>query len=278
MVADQTKKEARMRRTIHFQSLLCLLSVAALGCEPVTPAATRASAQASKTADAQVLPPAKSAAAPASTLALTFNDDAVGGPAAGVESVIGDWRVDERDKARGLLVDGSRWRSGTPSSSLVDQARRLYGERYAEFLDGVKAFAFFPLAVVQRDPPRGDVRMSVRFLPIAGKIDQAAGIAFDIQPDGSYAVVRANALEDNILWAKVIRGKRTILDTVRNTPTPTRTWHRLVVVLHGLELSVELDDVARFRTKLERAPSGRVGLWSKADSQVLFDDLRVERL
>jgi hypothetical protein len=90
--------------------------------------------------------------------------------------------------------------------------------------------------------------------------------------------VRANALEDNILWAKVVRGKRTILDTVRNTPTPTRTWHKLAVTLRGRELSVELDEAPRFRTKLERAHSGRVGLWSKADSQVLFDDFRVEKL
>lgn len=43
------------------------------------------------------------------------------------------------------MVDGSKWRQGTPSASLADQAKRLYGERYAEFLDGVKAFAFFPL-------------------------------------------------------------------------------------------------------------------------------------
>jgi hypothetical protein len=271
-----------MKATTQLRCLFCALSLSALGCEQMTPTPS-AGAQAGKQTDAQVSPPAKSSSAaapvaPTSALVLSFNEDAVGAPAAGVESVIGDWRVDERDKVRGLLVDGSHWRSGTPSSSLVDPARRLYGERYAEFLDGVKAFAFYPLVVVQRDPPQGDVRMSARFLPIAGKIDQAAGIAFDIQPDGSYAVVRANALEDNILWAKVVRGKRTILDTVRNTPTPTRTWHKLAVTVRGRELSVELDDAPRFRTKLERAHSGRVGLWSKADSQVLFDDFRVEKL
>jgi hypothetical protein len=272
-----------MKQTLHVRAVLCVLAACAVGCEQLPAIATEAQAQAGKVTDAQVTSPPKPGAptdttASANSLVLTFDEDKVGGPASGIESVIGDWRVDEREKSRGLLVDGSRWRSGTPSTSLVDQARRLYGERYAEFLDGVKAFAFFPLAVVQRDAPQGDVRISVRFLPLAGKIDQAAGIAFDIQPDGSYAVVRANALEDNILWAKVVRGKRTILDTVRNTPTPTRTWHKLVLLVRGRELSVELDDVARFRTKLERAPSGRVGLWSKADSQVLFDDFRVERL
>src|SRR5262249_28879202 len=127
-------------------------------------------------------------------IAMAFDDDAVGGPAAGIEAVIGDWIVGEQDGARGLMVDGSRWRNRTPAATRADAARRLYGERYAESLDGVRPFAFFPLAVVEAPPPAGDLRLSVRFFPIAGKIDQAAGIAFAIAPDGSYYGARANAL------------------------------------------------------------------------------------
>jgi hypothetical protein len=212
------------------------------------------------------------------TIKLSFDRDPLGGPAKGVESVIGDWLVDQQAGAKGLLVDGARWRSGVPSANLADQARRLYGERYAEFLDGVKAFAFFPLAVVEQPPPAGDVRLSVRFYPLGGKVDQAAGIAFGIQPDGSYVGVRANALEDNILWFKVVRGKRTILDTIRNTPTPTKTWHTLVATLRGKQLEVALDGKRYFQKELPLAPRGNVGLWSKADSQVLFDDFIVEPL
>lgn len=194
-----------------------------------------------------------------------------------MEGVVGDWVVAEREGTRGLLVDGSRWRGGTPSVNLADQAKRLYGDRYAEFLDGVRAFAFFPLAVARAEPPPGDLRLSVRFFPIAGTVDQAAGIAFGIEPDGSYFCVRANALEDNLLFARVVRGKRTILDTIRNTPTPTRNWHTLAISLRGKELDVELDQVKRLHKSLDAIPRGRVGLWSKADSQVLFDDFRVER-
>jgi hypothetical protein len=217
-------------------------------------------------------------AARAPAVRLSFEADEPGAPAKGVEAVIGDWLVDQRHGAKGLLVDGSRWRNGVPSANLADQARRLYGERYAEFLDGVKAFAFFPLTVVEQAPPTGDVRMSVRFYPIAGKIDQAAGIAFGIQPDGSYVGVRANALEDNILWFKVVRGKRSILDTVRNTPTPSKTWHTLVVTLRGKRMEVVLDGKSYLQKELPEAPRGKVGLWSKADSQVLFDDFVVEAL
>jgi hypothetical protein len=206
---------------------------------------------------------------------VTFNDDAVGGPAKQFEAIVGDWSIGELGGQRGLMVDGGKWRQGTPSASLADQARRLYGDRYAEFLDGVKAFAFYPLAVYKGDCPANDLTMSVRFYPQSGRIDQAAGLAWSIAPDGSYWGARANALEDNLLFFKVVRGKRQILDTVRGVSTPSRGWHTLKVTLHGRALTVEVDGKERFKRVVEAPPSGRCGLWTKADSQVLFDDFTI---
>jgi hypothetical protein len=206
----------------------------------------------------------------------SFDSDPVGVPSPSFEAVVGDWYVTEADKTRGLKVDGSKWRNGVPSASLADQAKRLYGDRYAEFLDGVKAFAFFPLAVWKSDPPSGDLSITVRFYPLAGSVDQAAGIAFGVEPDGSYFGARANALEDNILYFHVVKGKRTVIDNVRNVSTPTKTWHTLSVELRGKSLLVRFDGQERLDKALDRAPTGKVGLWSKADSQVLFDDFKVE--
>ncbi len=208
---------------------------------------------------------------------VDFNAQTVGAPSADFEAVIGDWRVAEAGGQRGYQVDGTRWRQGTPSVSLADQARRLYGDRYAEFLDGVRAFAFFPLAIHRGPAVAGDYRASVRFYAQAGRIDQAAGIAFDVQPNGNYVGVRANALEDNVLVFRIVRGRRTIIETIRATPTPTRTWHTLTVSVRGRRLTAELDGVQRVARDLEAPPNGRLALWSKADSQVLFDDFRVER-
>ncbi len=142
----------------------------------------------------------------------------------------------------------------------------------------MKAFAFFPLAVWKGEPPSGDLALSVRFYPLAGSVDQAAGIAFAIAPDGSYLGVRANALENNILYFRVVKGKRTVMDDVRNVPTPSKTWHTFSVELRGTKMTVTLDGQKRFEKTLDRAPSGKIGLWSKADSQVLFDDFKVEQV
>jgi hypothetical protein len=40
-------------------------------------------------------------------------------------------------------------------------------------------------------------------------------------------------------------------------------------------MRVELDGKEELKRDVERAPEGRCGLWSKADSQVLFDDFSV---
>jgi hypothetical protein len=204
----------------------------------------------------------------------TFEDDKAGAPVKSFEAVVGDWAAGEADGKKGLLLDGTRWRQGTPSANLADQAKKLYGERYAEFLDGVKAFAFYPLAVWNGECS-GDRVISVRFFPIAGRIDQAAGIAWDIGKDGSYWGVRANPLENNVLFFKVVKGKRTILQVIRGTETATRAWHTLDVTIKGTDLVANLDGKAVVKKKLERAPTGRCGLWSKADSKVLFDDFEV---
>lgn len=221
--------------------------------------------------------PAVTSAAPSASAPASATVDAGVASAVELEPVIGDWHEEEAGGKRGFAVDGTHWRNGTPAANLADQAKKLYGDRYAEFLDGVKAFAFFPLAVAREEPPAGDVELSVRFYPISGKIDQGAGIAFGIAPDGSYWGVRANALEDNILYFHVVKGKRTVLDNVRNVPTPTATWHTLVVRIVGKKLEASLDGTKRFEKTLDAVPSGRVGLWSKADSHVLFDDFEMKK-
>ncbi len=215
--------------------------------------------------------------APGASQRVSFDDETPGAPPASFEPVVGDWKIADVAGARGLLVDGARWRQGVPSVSLADQARRLYGDRYAEFLDGVKAFAFFPLAVYRGDCSGADLTLSVRFYPRAGRIDQAAGIAWSIAPDGSYLGARANGLEDNLLFFQVARGKRRILENVRGVHTAGRSWHTLEVELRGRDLVVRLDGEKRLSRRLEAPAGGRCGLWSKADSQVLFDDFAITR-
>ena len=209
---------------------------------------------------------------------MDFNAEPLGAPSAAFEAVIGSFYIAEDAGQRGLRVDGSKWQQGAASAAVVDQAKRLYGDKSAGFVDGVKAFASFPLAILKALPPAGDMRISVRFYPESGRIDQGAGIAFGVADDGSYQGVRANALEGNLLYFKVVRGRRTVLEDVSGTATPTHVWHTMVVEIRGKRLVVELDGKKHLDRDLTGALGGRVGLWSKADSQILFDDFTVKPL
>jgi hypothetical protein len=272
-------------------SLSSAFAMCAAACDrPTQPASSNAPAPPAVSSVAPAPAPERSAAAPstepatsasaaaAGAVTVTFDAEPTGASSPSFEGVVGDWYVGEQAGARGLIVDGSKWRNGTPSANIADQAKHLYGDRYAEFLDGVKAFAFFPFAIWKSDPPPGNLRISVRFYPFAGKIDQGAGIAFAIAPDGTYRGVRANALENNLLYFKVVKGHRTVIDDIRNVPTATKTWHTLGLEIDGKKIMAEVDGQKRFEKTLDTAPAGRIGLWSKADSQVLFDDFKVEPL
>ena len=65
----------------------------------------------------------------------------------------------------------------------------------------------FPLAVYK--PYSGkDVEVSVRFKPVAGTVDEAGGIAVRLSTPGDYYVARANALEGNVRFYRVVKGQR----------------------------------------------------------------------
>src|SRR4051795_12632528 len=65
----------------------------------------------------------------------------------------------------------------------------------------------FPLAIYQALVPR-DLEVSIRFKAISGKVDQAGGVAVRLRDPNNYYVVRANALEDNVRFYRVVNGTR----------------------------------------------------------------------
>ena len=90
-------------------------------------------------------------------------------------SVVGVWRIEAEGNKKVLAVDGRQWKEGQTSAGIADKARALYGDRYAEFLDRVQAYAYFPYTVAKDVADFRDGEISVRFEGISGRIDQGAG-------------------------------------------------------------------------------------------------------
>ena len=61
------------------------------------------------------------------------------------------------------------------------------------------------------DITAANVDLSVLFKPVSGRVDQGAELVWRFRNEDNYYVVRANALEDNVVLYKVEDGRRTDL-------------------------------------------------------------------
>jgi hypothetical protein len=206
------------------------------------------------------------------TVKADLSSETVGAEPKSFLSVVGVWRIETENGRNVLTVDGRQWKEGQSSAGLADKARALYGERYAEFLDRVQAYAYFPYVVFKDVQDFRNGEITVRFEGVSGRIDQGAGILFNLKPNGDYLTVRANCLENNLVLWKFEKGKRSSVKWVRNTPTATRQWHDLRVRIAGSKVEGYLDGKLYLQHTLPEMVSGRIGLWSKADSHMYFAD------
>jgi len=140
----------------------------------------------------------------------------------------------------------------------------------------------FPLCVHDGVTAK-DADISVKFKPVSGKKDQAAGVVWRYRDKDNYYIVRANALENNVVLYKVQNGKREDLPLKgegrtygKKMPVPRNQWSELRVTAKGDLFTVWLNGQKLYevedRTFIE---AGKVGLWTKADSVTYFDDLKV---
>jgi laminin G domain protein len=212
------------------------------------------------------------AAVPVPQKTFDFSSETVGAEPKTMTPVVGVWVVAQDGQSKVLMVDGSRWKQGQPAANLADKARALYGDRYAEFLDNVQSFAYFPYAVAKDIDDFHEGEISMRFEPLAGRIDQGAGILFNLKPNGDYLIVRANALENNLVLFQFVKGKRSPVKWIRNTPTATKQWHKLKVRITGKKVEGFLDDKLLLEHELGEPVSGKIGVWSKADSVMYMGD------
>jgi hypothetical protein len=133
----------------------------------------------------------------------------------------------------------------------------------------------FPLCVYD-DVTAKDVDVSVKFKAIEGKVDRAAGLAVRLKDKDNYYVTRSNALEDNVRFYKVERGERKQLAGANKKVTPGE-WHTLRLVAKGAHFEVSFDGEKLIEHDDETfKESGKVALWTKADSVTSFDDLVIE--
>jgi hypothetical protein len=135
----------------------------------------------------------------------------------------------------------------------------------------------FPLAIPE-SLSASNLNAEIRFKAVAGKIDQAGGIVVRLLDPDNYYVARANALEDNVRFYRVVNGRREQLGGANLRVTPNE-WHALGLRAEGERFTVSYDGKTLFGvTDKTFAEAGGVALWTKADSVTRFDQLTITTL
>jgi len=186
----------------------------------------------------------QSPAASAASASWTFDGDATGSVPAGAEVFSGSWVV--------------RAEADTPS-----KPNALCQVGSAEFP-----------AVALGTTVYGDATVTLRFKPISGKSDQAAGIIARVQDKDNYYILRANALESNVNLYKYAGGQRSGIKD-GGAKVVAGQWQELSLEVSADRLRGFLNGQLVVEATDSTYKAGRVGLWTKADSVTCFDDVVV---
>ena len=132
----------------------------------------------------------------------------------------------------------------------------------------------FPLLIFEGEAI-GDFTLTTRFKTVKGVTEQMAGIAFRIQNETNYYVVRASSLGNTFRFYKVVNGERgTLLGP--EAEIPSGVWHELTVECKGNEIRCLLNGKQLIPTITDTSFSkGKIGFWTKSDSVSYFADARI---
>jgi len=131
----------------------------------------------------------------------------------------------------------------------------------------------FPVAVVKNDSFH-DVTLTVRARPLQGEVDQGFGLVWRYRDANNYYITRCNADENNCTIYHTINGSRRAFQN-RSVKVATRVWHTLKMQARGNHFVVWFDGEKVLDAHDDTFQSGQVGLWTKADSVIEFDDFTI---
>ncbi|MGH9794933.1 MAG: hypothetical protein ACRD5G_09190 [Candidatus Acidiferrales bacterium] len=182
--------------------------------------------------------------------AWNFDKDKPGALPQGFVAAAGDWKVAEHARAPSPRHALAQW---------AKNARPVFNVVLADGAD------------------LKDVDLSVRMLALDGQIDQGGGLVWRARDARNYYIARYNPLENNFRVYKVVEGQRTQLHSA-DIPR-SDGWHTIRITMRGDAIECFYDGRKYLEARDTAFPaSGKIGLWTKADAQTLFDDLTVSPL
>ncbi|HJP69916.1 MAG TPA: hypothetical protein VJ846_13550 [Sphingomicrobium sp.] len=166
---------------------------------------------------------------------------------------------------------------GRPGKWVVQEDASAESKRVLAQIDRDPTDYRFPLAIYGPTFP-SDVEVTTRLKPVSGKVDQAGGVIVRLIDRNNYYLARANALENNVHFYRVVHGNRQELAGA-DIKVAKGVWHTLTLRAEGDRFSISFNGKVLFmHTDRTFNSPGKIALWTKADSVTRFDWIDIRSL
>lgn len=171
----------------------------------------------------------------------------------------GTWEVIQEDVAAAL-----------PANAATSNTRRAYLAQTSQD----PTDEHFPLLIYEKER-FADFTLTTRFRTVSGRVEQMAGIAFRIQDEKNYYVVRASSKGSTFRFYRYVNGQRGEIIGPQ-IQIPTGTWHEMSIECKGNQIICKLDGKDTIPPLTDTAFSeGFFGFWTKSDSVSHFAETKV---
>ena len=114
---------------------------------------------------------------------------------------------------------------------------------------------------------------------VAGDEEQSGGIVWRYKNSENYLLARLDPEEKNVRVYRVVDGNRVRFGGEQRKKLALNQWYTLRIEHRGSLVKVYLDDEMLFDERDRHfTKAGKVGLWTKGDAVVHFDDVRAQEL
>jgi len=168
----------------------------------------------------------------------------------------GDWQIVQDDLPSVFSSITSKSITATRQPVLAQLSRDSTDEHFPLLIFDAQTF--------------DDFKLATRFKIVDGRAEQMAGMAFRIQDEKNYYVVRASALGNTFRFYKFVNGQRSApigpeLNISRGV------WHDLAIHCEGNVISCFLNGQQVIPALTDNSFSrGKIGFWTKSDSVSYF--------
>jgi len=173
------------------------------------------------------------------------------------------------------------WKSGVTGQGASGSTWKLVEDKTAPggplvlFQTSKNPRSAFNVCLAQAGGKYKDVDISIALKAIAGDADQGGGVLWRAQDKDNFYIVRFNPLEQNFWLYNTVAGKRMSLVKV-DAKGEAGKWHTIRVVHKGNKIRCYFNGKMLIEHTDDTFPeAGLVGLWSKADAQTYFSDIRI---